>query len=1165
MYKYLLLLLISTATLSQTVVLNEIMSNNTATIADDFDDYSDWIEIYNPQSADVCLKGLFLSDTDTNPAKWPLPDVILGPGQYLLIFASDRNRSQRILWDTVIDHGDTFRYFPVNTKPPQNWRLTGFDDSNWNTGPSGFGYSDGDDATVIPQTLAIFIRKSFLLERPDHVDTALFHMDYDDAFVAWLNGIEIARANIGETGDFPNYDQPADISHEALLYQGNPPDLFPIKNIKSILREGENVLAVQDHNIDLGSSDLTCLPFLTFGFDGKTAVTDRHVSEYLSIANTYFHTNFKIKSAGEPLYLFDSGGGIIDSAAAVFLPQDISYSRFPDGADNWIVTAVPTPESPNSNSPVEGFSDPPVFSHHPGYYDSQISLEMSSNSKIYYTTDGSEPTQDSKQYSGPITVNKTSVIRARTIDADYLPSEVVTATFILNDPSTLPVICLTTDPDNLWDNETGIFARGDFAESSYPYFGANFWQDWERPVHVEFREPDGTPGFFMNAGIKVFGGWSRGRDQKSVSIFARAKYGTGKIDYRLFPNLNLNSFEAFILRNSGNDWSDTMFRDAFMQELTRKKMDIDIMAYRPARIYLNGEYWGILNIREKINEHFIASHHPFQAEQIEITEQQGYSSTAFREFFDYIETHDLRNRDNYQHVCRMMDMENFLHYQIAQIYYSNTDWPGNNIKFWRPDVPYGRWRWIMFDTDFGFAHVNTYSHNTLSFATETNGPDWPNPPWSTLILRKLLQNETFRRLFINTFADHINTTFQPEHLKELIDVFKSGIEDEIYRHRDRWPGSAGNWNSEIANMKTYAEHRPDLMWNHLRAYFHLAERVNVTLSAVHGTIRINTILPPNLPWTGEYFKDIPVTLQAIPDPGYEFTGWSEPDFPDTTNINIFLYNDRKITAFFKSSDNSPFIVINEINYNANFYYESVDWVEFFNNSTSSIDLSGWTFRDQSDSNSYSFPANSIITPFDFYIVCRDTSIFSRLYPDVQNVKGNFSFGLSSNGDAIRLFNNTGLLVDSVFYQSYEPWPTAANGAGYSLELMHPASDNTQPGNWQASTIPGGSPGVSNTTRTDVQDSYDRTVDGFSLYPVFPNPFNDQTNIRIDVPKQGHVRMEIFNTTGQSVQVLQDGILNSGTFSIKWQATLPSGLYFCVINYENKTKRQTLTRKMILLR
>ena len=208
-----------------------------------------------------------------------------------------------------------------------SWKDVGFNDTNWFAGKSGFGYGDGDDSTIIETSMSVFIRKSFFVNNRYDILQAYLHMDFDDGFVAWLNGVEIARSNIGEPGIIPAFDQGAkNFDHEASIYQGGFPNAFLIDSLFKYLVEGENTLAMQIHNHSLTSSDLTAIPIFTLG---KVRNPDypTYVSPYINLVPLGLHTNFKISSEGEHLILSDSNGQQIDSIYTAKIPADISLGR----------------------------------------------------------------------------------------------------------------------------------------------------------------------------------------------------------------------------------------------------------------------------------------------------------------------------------------------------------------------------------------------------------------------------------------------------------------------------------------------------------------------------------------------------------------------------------------------------------------------------------------------------------------------------------------------------------------------------------------------------------------------------------------------------------------------------------------------------------------------
>lgn len=482
----------------------------------------------------------------------------------------------------------------------------------------------------------------------------------------------------------------------------------------------------------------------------------------------------------------------------------------------------------------------------------------------------------------------------------------------------LPIITLVTDPDHFFDNETGIYTYGDDYEPNLPYFGANFWEDWERPIHFSFYEPDGQLGVSFNAGTKIFGGWSRANEQRSLSIFARNEYGTGEIEYPLFPNLPYEEFQAVVLRNSGNEWLNTNFRDAVLTGLLRDA-DIETQAYRPCATYLNGQYWGIYNLREKVNEHFIASKQQVNSEEIDLLEFNGAivqgSNLDYFNLLSFVNNNDLTNDNLFAQVEAEIDVDNFILYQLSQIYFDNTDWPGNNIKYWR--APNRKWRWILYDTDFGFGTWNYfgYLNNTLAFALATNGPDWPNPPWSTALLRNFIENVNFKHRFINRFADELNTRFLPARVVEHIDTLQAAISSEIPRHFQRWGGNINAWQDNVNTMKNFAQDRPASMKQHILGVFGLPTYHQVRLinqTPQYGWVQLNSLKIQEDSWSGDYFQNVPITLTAVAAPGYSFVRWTGDITSTNPQLTLNLTTPTEIEAVFVEGEVSATSTIGEI-------------------------------------------------------------------------------------------------------------------------------------------------------------------------------------------------------------------------------------------------------------
>jgi hypothetical protein len=543
-------------------------------------------------------------------------------------------------------------------------------------------------------------------------------------------------------------------------------------------------------------------------------------------------------------------------------------------------------------------------------------------------------------------VYKGRVVRAVTVKEGFSPSEVVTHIYFIGDRTrySLPVITVTTSEDNLFDYYRGIYTPGvvfDNWRKANPYAAAdggrpgNYHQrgdEWEYPAHFTFWDAGSSaPDLSQDIGIRIHGGWSRSRPMKSLRLYARSDYGNSTLAYPFFPDQDYNEYKRLMLRNSGNDNPNTMFRDALIQGVCRE-LNFDTQAYRPAIVFLNGEYWGIHNIRERYDRHYIERVYGVRQDDLDLLTGMYWRKEGnnhhYVETLNYIEANGLQEDVHYQYIKTRIDTENFIDYQIANIYSANTDWPANNIDFWRkrteyqPHAPHGhdgRWRWMAFDMDFGFGiWGKSANENVMRFATATDGPGWPNPPWSTFLLRSFLKNASFKADFVNRFAGLLNTSFRPERVIALLEEYQQALEPEMPEHIARWKepvsmdhSQGWQWNSwynQILMMRNFVIQRPAFQWGHLMDYFGL-DTVSVSLSvssAEHGYIRANDIdiIPSTpgvsadpYPWRGTYFSSVPVTFEAVPLEGYRFSHWEGVE-TETQSFSVNPSEAAMITAHF---------------------------------------------------------------------------------------------------------------------------------------------------------------------------------------------------------------------------------------------------------------------------
>jgi hypothetical protein len=596
------------------------------------------------------------------------------------------------------------------------------------------------------------------------------------------------------------------------------------------------------------------------------------------------HASFKLNVAGEKVYLSDQNGLVLDSLSYLRQYEMDSYGK--NDTLGLVYFSNPTAGEHNDESSSYRLAVGISYNPPPGIYPDYQMVELSwgeSNAVIHYTLDGSEPDENSDVYAGPIGIPGNTVIRTKIWADGYRPGWIETATYLVSDTFNLPVFSLVTDPVNLWDDVQGIYVAGTNGIIAYCSEEPRNWnQEWERPVSLEYYGKSGLRKLYTDGGVRIHGGCSRQSAMKSLAFFARNEYGNNELRYPFFREKNIDWFKDLIFRNSGNDFPYTMMRDGIIQAVAKSNMDIDKQAFEPVLVFLNGEYWGIHNLREDVNEHFFESNFDIPGDEIDIlkTGNQVISGTAadFISLENYMGSHDLAVQENYNYVADRIDINEYINYQITEMFFANRDWPANNQKYWRHRTTDGKWRWIMFDMDFtwGLYDFNP-AIDMFTFTTATDGPDWPNPPWATFFFRKLLENEGFRDQFIQKFMMHLNTTFQPENVIHVIDSMQGMIYDEFPAHIARWnePWSMEQWNSNVEELRTFARLRPDYVWQTMRNYFSLGTEIylSVDYPDTAGKIMVNEFIVPPGGMNGKYISGLPMDIQAFPAPGNKFVRW----------------------------------------------------------------------------------------------------------------------------------------------------------------------------------------------------------------------------------------------------------------------------------------------------
>ncbi|MFT5860691.1 MAG: hypothetical protein ACI865_002805 [Flavobacteriaceae bacterium] len=893
------------------VVINEVSAFKG--IVDEFGDESDWIELLNITDEPVDLAGYHLSDNPDNWSKWEVPSVVLQPNERTLILASGEDKPYLAEnWQSLILDTDEWRYFPAFYEPPANWNYESFDDQIWSLGNGGFGYGDEDDNTEIINSSVYYLRKTFELASLDDLRYLLFHADYDDGFIAYLNGVEIARSEsmLGVTGTFDEY---ANDLHEAMLYQGLVPEhqLYGVSQIQNLLNEGENVLAVQVHNENANSSDLSGRFFLSLSAEEGSFDLDP-APEWIPDIYSLYHTNFKL-SAGEPVILSDTEGNLVDFIDIYpSLSFGMTVGRTEDGLNNICVFETPTPWGSNEGSwCYEGIESAPEISLASGWYSgSQIAsfTPTGTDQIIHFSTNGDLPTSSHPIYSSPITLDESTVLSARALSSgNMLPSKSADITCIIDEENYgLPVFSIMTDSLNLWDFNEGIYVSGPNAQEDFPFFGSNFWEPWSKWSRLEFFDGEQQLQAKAEFDLEIHGGWSRAEPQKSFRFDFKSVY-TGSLEYPVFSRKPfIEEIGNLNIRNGGQHVSYDKIQDAVSSRIA-SKTHAHNTSFEPCILYLNGDYWGVYGIREKVDEQYIEDNFGVDEDSVDLLNSSAALAGTASDFVEaYVSLMNTEpQEEGYFNVLdAQFDVQNYIDYFVIETYIQNTDWMGiawglNNVKLWRSQQG-GKWSYVLYDTDAGFGFFGAEpSDNFLQLA---RAPLYPSAH-SNLFDRNL-QNPKFKCDFANRYADLINTIFQPDEFNVELNDLQSLIVNAMPDHVDRWqaPFSVDYWNASIQNIQSYNALRIPSARDHVNGMLGFNGQVSVSLDVLPagaGTIQISTISPDEYPWQGVYFNGCPVNISVIPNDGYEFNYWEENPFIDEEDQNndSLLVNIQSASSF----------------------------------------------------------------------------------------------------------------------------------------------------------------------------------------------------------------------------------------------------------------------------
>ncbi|MDR1783870.1 MAG: CotH kinase family protein [Dysgonamonadaceae bacterium] len=618
---------------------------------------------------------------------------------------------------------------------------------------------------------------------------------------------------------------------------------------------------------------------------------------YCDEAEKGIHTSFRLESGNDgKIYFFDASGNELDKITNI--PKqpapNIAMGRTGDGS---VLTyfETPTPGKPNSSRPVSELLPDPVFSINGGVYKSQVKLELSlpencpqgvKTSDIRYTLDGSEPTSQSTFYSGSIIISSTKTVRAKIISSGFLSRRSLTHSYIVeNKDFTLPIISVALNPEYLWDNEFGIYVKGN---GKYGIIGngtdykANWNNDWRRPMNFEYFPSAGSEAALNQIGeLRIAGGWSRLAPQKTLILYSNKRFGDNKrYDYQLFSEKPNQEIKSFMIRNSGNDFWWTHFRDAAIQLFMGKKVDIDYQAYQPAAMYINGQYWGIQNLRERSDEDFVLAN--YATEDIDMIEYWwGELKAGDKDAWNKL-MNELRKpvvQRDMEWIMSQIDLDEFINYMILQIYVANNDFPWNNVMMWRPKSDSGKWRFVVKDTDFGLGiwgqtmpDYDSFYHNTSDDNDDMK------------LFNALLSQNSFRKDFYTRFAVYLGDILHNTATLQVIDSIVSLIRPEMNYHLLRWRDDPelwwrdiNSWQAEVDKMKDWCRQRNPNIYSLMKSFFNLGKIIKTDINAgnlvYNGDIvlTINGIKLSNPVFDGYYYSGETFTVGIGSE--VDHTGW----------------------------------------------------------------------------------------------------------------------------------------------------------------------------------------------------------------------------------------------------------------------------------------------------
>ena len=781
-------------------IINEVMAARQTLIVDDDNDNSDWLELLNAGSQRVELWEYGLSDRLTGREPWRFPPVGLEPGEYLLVWCSGKDRtSPSVEFSTAADSplpftpslvtlDDTWRYLATDDAMapfPADWEQPEFDDGGWPEGRPGFGFADDDDVTVVPsETISILLRRTFTVADPGRLPSLLLRVDYDDAFVAYLNGVRVLSVN------FPPDEEPSGAVRARGVRESGKPQRFDVSTYLDVLRNGPNVLAIVVLNSTPGRGDLSMIP-------------------ELGSVPPVFHADFKL-SSGETVVLTDPGGGVVDAVPLGRQVAHRSFGRSPDASSELRYHFLPTPLESNrlpvATSPPEPVG--PIFSPPGGRFAGPLTVSLAvelefSGWEVRYTLDGTTPSVDSLAYEGPLAVMEDTVLRATVFfDGRPMAPAVTQSYFGISETSrqfALPTVSIAMPPEDFHLVQNNALGRG---------------RRSEREAHLEIFDVSGDAVLATGFGLRLAGRSSRNGDfefKKAYRAYFRSVYGVGRLRFPLFPDTTVDSFDQIALRPSHSDRfrqdiNGTLVRDQVMRDL-QEDMGGIVSHGTWYNLLVNMKYLGVYNVMERINEEFFESHRPESGSQWDVLNGDGPingTADAWRDFLSFMRTGDFRDDAMFDRALERIDVDNFTSYMILNMWAQNHDWPGNNYVIGRSRRDDGRWVFLSWDAEFAMAGGRW---GPKGFDADTFALVMSNTGGFASVFKGLLENAAYRDYFLREVDRQLATNLSPDHVLERIRRQGDVVEPDIPEEAALTDETLETWQRNMTLMEEFVRRR----------------------------------------------------------------------------------------------------------------------------------------------------------------------------------------------------------------------------------------------------------------------------------------------------------------------------------------------------------------------